>query len=452
MYRRAIRRKQRINGGAVAPQPAPLRAAWPPLSSLARVPSREPLVIGAANDPAERAADAAAERVMGTGTATVPAIAGASSGGTVRREAAGGSAGGATAAGPRARNALSGLGAGAPLPAAERAFFEPRFGADLSTIRVHADGAGAAASRAIAARAFTLGTDIGFAAGEYRPGTSEGRHLLAHEIAHVMQDRGGAVVRRKLLVENPAAKIANPTGKGLDQTNAKTGEDYLQKLCAAGGITVDTASGIVSAATADFCPKPYPADFVGPPAPSPADLSSTPTGCGCLCDIINSTRNYIIRIDDGDWPHTELPTAVRMPILGTLMWGTDDTVVTTPSPNSDKIWGAASKSGKEMPIDPWLVLGHELCGHAWLSEKGLPDSNDNRGEGGHQETVGRENLLRDEHGLENRGGFKDPYCGESFWKDKAAPGTTNWSSSLERCRLWREKTYGKKYKISDKIP
>lgn len=435
MYRRAIRRKQRINSMTTAPQPAPLRAAWSPLSSLAAVPSREPLVIGAANDPAERTADAVADRVMGAGAATVPTIAGASPGGTVRREAAGGSGGSATSAGPQAQKALSGLGAGASLPAAERAFFEPRFGADLSKVRVHAGGRGAAASRAIAARAFTLGTDIGFADGEYRPGTNEGRHLLAHEIAHVLQDGGGGVVRRKLQVADPKANIPNPTGKGLVQTNAQAGQDYLQKLCSAGAIAVDASSGQVSFGTADFCPKTYPPDFIGPLPQSPAEASSTPTGCGCICDIVNSAATYTIKIDDVDWPHTS------------------GTVVTAPSPNTGKIWGAASVSGKEMPIDPWLVLGHELCGHAWLSEKKLPDSNANRGEGGHQETVERENLIRDEHGLERRGGFKDPYCGESFWKDKAAPGASpNWSSYLERCRKWREKTYGKKYKISDKIP
>src|SRR5690606_22438397 len=99
-------------------------------------------------------------------------------------------------AGPAAQGAIGALGAGTPLAAAERAFFEPRFGADLSGVRIHADRAGDTASRAVAARAFTLGTDIGFAAGAFRPGTADGRHLIAHELAHVLQQGDGATIRR----------------------------------------------------------------------------------------------------------------------------------------------------------------------------------------------------------------------------------------------------------------
>ena len=100
-----------------------------------------------------------------------------------------------------------------------------------------------------------------------------------------------------------------------------------------------------------FCPTPMPAGFMGPPAPAPADKSKEPTGCNCLCDMVGSANDYAIVVDDKDWPHT----------LGR--------VVTTPSPNSPKLWGAATLSGKAATIDPWLVLGHELCGHAWLAER-----------------------------------------------------------------------------------
>ena len=54
-------------------------------------------------------------------------------------------------------------------------------------MRLHEDGAAASAARSIGARAFTLGGDIAFAQGEYAPGTREGRRLLAHESAHVVQ-------------------------------------------------------------------------------------------------------------------------------------------------------------------------------------------------------------------------------------------------------------------------
>ena len=70
--------------------------------------------------------------------------------------------------------------------------------------------------------------------------------------------------------------------------------------------------------------------------------------------------------------------------------------------------------------------------------------------------MGRENELRKEHGIEARGSFKDPFCGESFFQDKDAgkgkPGPVQWSSYKAKCEAWRKKTYGTKYKISDKIP
>ena len=106
-------------------------------------------------------------------------------------------------------------------------------------------------------------------------------------------------------------------------------------------------------------------------------------------------------------------------------------------------------------IDPWLVLGHELCGHAWLGNQGIQPSSPVRGEGGHQATVERENQLRKEHGIELRGTFKSPHCGESFWRKKKAPKKVNWSGFRGVCKTWRKKynkTNGTKFKIEDKIP
>ncbi|MGH8720342.1 MAG: eCIS core domain-containing protein [Burkholderiales bacterium] len=79
------------------------------------------------------------------------------------------------------------------LDSAERAFFEPRFGHDFGSVRLHADARAAAAAASLHARAFTLRSDIVFGAGQYRPTQREGRALIAHELAHVVQAaRGGA--------------------------------------------------------------------------------------------------------------------------------------------------------------------------------------------------------------------------------------------------------------------
>jgi hypothetical protein len=82
-------------------------------------------------------------------------------------------------------------GGGQPLPKSERAFFEPRFGYDFSRVRVHSDAQAAEAARAVNARAFTLGLDVVFGAGQYAPWTTEGQRLLAHELTHVVQQSRG---------------------------------------------------------------------------------------------------------------------------------------------------------------------------------------------------------------------------------------------------------------------
>lgn len=88
-------------------------------------------------------------------------------------------------------------GGGRPMPISERHFFEPRFGADFSNVRVHNDTRAANAARSINARAFTLGQNVVFGAGEYAPYTFTGRKLFAHELAHVMQQRGNVTIQRQ---------------------------------------------------------------------------------------------------------------------------------------------------------------------------------------------------------------------------------------------------------------
>ncbi|TCM85034.1 DUF4157 domain-containing protein [Rhodovulum steppense] len=84
---------------------------------------------------------------------------------------------------------------GRPLSPAERRFFEPRFGRDLSAVRLHEGTRAGAAARGIGARAYTLGQNIALAPGEYAPETREGRHLMAHELTHTLQ-QGKGVIRR----------------------------------------------------------------------------------------------------------------------------------------------------------------------------------------------------------------------------------------------------------------
>ena len=83
------------------------------------------------------------------------------------------------------------LGSGSALDGAARLKMESAFHADFSGVRVHADRQGAKLSDHLDARAFTVSNHVAFGAGEYGPGTLVGDALLAHELAHVVQQRGG---------------------------------------------------------------------------------------------------------------------------------------------------------------------------------------------------------------------------------------------------------------------
>jgi hypothetical protein len=78
-------------------------------------------------------------------------------------------------------------GTGQPLPKSERNYFEPRFGRDFSHVRIHNDLAAASLARSLNAKAFTICNHIAFNHGEFTPDTQAGKHLLAHELTHTIQ-------------------------------------------------------------------------------------------------------------------------------------------------------------------------------------------------------------------------------------------------------------------------
>lgn len=86
----------------------------------------------------------------------------------------------------RAKPAAEGT-SGHPMDPSTRDFMETRFGVDFGSVRLHTDSATAESAKALNACAFTVGNDIGFAHGQYSPGSQTSRSLLAHELAHVVQ-------------------------------------------------------------------------------------------------------------------------------------------------------------------------------------------------------------------------------------------------------------------------
>ena len=103
--------------------------------------------------------------------------------------------GGMTASPTISSQITTSKGSGQNLPAPVRANLESRMGADFSNVKVHTDSKAAQMSNALGAQAFTHGNDIYFNEGKYQPESSEGKHLLAHELTHTVQ-QGAAPIQR----------------------------------------------------------------------------------------------------------------------------------------------------------------------------------------------------------------------------------------------------------------
>jgi Domain of unknown function (DUF4157) len=159
------------------------------------------LAMGAANDPLEHEADQAADqalagRAVQIGAAQAPAL--------QRREAP--AAAGTHAAPDAVSTTLA--AAGRPLDAAARGWAEERFGHSFASVRVHDDAQARRSAAAVGARAYTVGSHVVFGAGGIDTHSLEGRRLLAHELAHVVQQRGA-----RPLLQRQAQGGAAPGGK-----------------------------------------------------------------------------------------------------------------------------------------------------------------------------------------------------------------------------------------------
>jgi hypothetical protein len=115
------------------------------------------------------------------------------------------------------------VGEGRPLDSATRKFFEPRLGYDLGKVLLHTDARASDAAESMHANAFTSGSDILFGAGRFVLGTQEGRRLLAHELAHVVQQTA---------LSQKSAPLGSPRfDREVDPSQAKdnpTPENYVK--------------------------------------------------------------------------------------------------------------------------------------------------------------------------------------------------------------------------------
>ncbi|HEU4557770.1 MAG TPA: DUF4157 domain-containing protein, partial [Longimicrobium sp.] len=121
------------------------------------------------------------------------------------------------------------LASGQPLEPATRAFMEARFGHDFSRVRIHADAQAAAAAAALGAAAYTTGRAVVFGAGQYDPSSPRGRHLLAHELTHTLQQEHALSIQCQSIKPTGGSAPYVPQEKDLTTTlSGQTAQERKQ--------------------------------------------------------------------------------------------------------------------------------------------------------------------------------------------------------------------------------
>ena len=209
------------------------------------------LKVSQPNDPAEIEADQIADKVMRMPAgAETPAVSRANSATSIQRKCSAcveeeesikreplSAAGGVSSQNPDHVNSVISSG-GRSLDRATRSFFEPRLGRELSSVRVHTDSAASRSAGAVDARAYTLGRNIVFGSGEYDPVSESGKHLIAHELAHVVQLEHDPQTKIQRTLAATSNCPANVHGAPADPIAELTADDERAQLMALGASNV----------------------------------------------------------------------------------------------------------------------------------------------------------------------------------------------------------------------
>ncbi|WP_112310793.1 eCIS core domain-containing protein [Pseudogemmobacter bohemicus] len=247
--------------------------------------------------------------------------------------------------------ASSDLAAGREFPASLRSDMEGRFGTPLPALRLHDGAAGDTLAAKHGARALTHGADIAFAAGAFRPDTDEGRGLIAHELAHALQQQG-----------DKGSASPGPASPGSAETEAAEAEAEAAVRSAARGerpaIRQKTAKRVMRAARSAAAPAGLPAGsaqaaptppsrVTAPARPLPANckvITDTPAGLG-TDELVIELQNFAMPKEKG------MGAWVRQAYTDAAAGGR---LVFSPEITGNSI--AAWKEGGEKYKDIWL--GH----------------------------------------------------------------------------------------------
>lgn len=238
---------------SLGPRPSPLardtRAGWgaAPVSRSAPGPGRSP------TESAEREADSVASAVLEGRAVSVTPRRSAPVGGPVPRWVAGASH------------------EGMRLPAPFQSLMSSALGGDFGDVRVHDDGPSARAAQALDARAFTVGQDVYFGAGEYDPRRSDAAGLLVHELVHTAQQRGAPpslmLKKKRTFTPGRPAHDHQPGGvlrwlriqaDALLKCNPSTEEGRIHCVCG----THPPQGVIMASLVAEFSDKPVARDHL----------------------------------------------------------------------------------------------------------------------------------------------------------------------------------------------
>jgi Domain of unknown function (DUF4157) len=285
-----------------------------------------------------------------------------------------------------------------------------RFGHDFSRVRVHDDVRAAESARAVDALAYTVGSHLVFGTGQYSPGSVSGKRLLAHELTHVIQQGGGdgpvsrlgdpfdpaerqaegvaesfasgrevavaprerAPVLQRRMVVTPIDLPLPPGAAGPPVPFTLAVQNLCQETCPSGNFQVDPGTGVVSSPNIElFCQWHPP--FL--PDVTEADLSPTPAGCRCLCDVITNPQTLIIDFNPGG-PRTS-PGSVPGAGLG------QGGVTANPTVLADPQFQGQYRIGDQWVDVPFhLLFAHEVCGHALPKMRGTHTPRGSQPKGG----------------------------------------------------------------------
>jgi hypothetical protein len=158
-----------------------------------KVPADQAEPAGIANPPAAAVGNAAIGRLLRSATSTGPQQA------------------------PEGFEEALNTGGGQPIPAVQRSTLEAGLGTSLSGVRLHTGSPAAELASSVSAKAFTVGQDVYFGQGEYRPDSQSGYHLLAHEVTHTVQQSGAPSSSGQLEVSTPDSAAERHADHVADQ-------------------------------------------------------------------------------------------------------------------------------------------------------------------------------------------------------------------------------------------